>query len=71
MTKYPRRWLVVLAIVWLVQQASAQVMVEKAHPAHAADDVRITTSVASRSRQSGGGWTIRRSLQITHNAHCS
>ena len=44
MAKYPRRWLVVLAIVWPAQQAPAQVMAEKAHPARAADDVRLSTS---------------------------
>ncbi len=45
MTKYPRRWLVVLAIVCPVQQASAQVMAEKAHAARANDDVRLTAPV--------------------------
>ncbi len=45
MTKYPRCRLVVLALMWLVQQASARVMAEETHPARAADDVRLSTSV--------------------------
>ena len=44
MAKYPRRWLVVLAIAWPAQLAPAQIMAEKAHPAGAADDVRLSTA---------------------------
>lgn len=44
MTKYPRCWLVVLAILWLVPQTSAQVVADKTHAARAADDVRLSTA---------------------------